>query len=386
MDVFPKILIASSRLVPQKETGSSDSAESGLRLNNLKPGQIIKAIVMDAVSPRKARLRILGKTVIAKTGIPLDKGETILLEVAKTGKQPVLKLIWNEGGRHSLSLSGTGQPVYDMLTRSGLNNVVTDLFSELKSPPHLKSHTAGGLLTAQKFIFMLETALRQIALKSGSIDKELIPRLIRYGGLTLENKFGKALPFGNNTIQTVAGEALKLDVKALALKIADASIPGGSEAGQAALKLVEVLETLQLMNHYASETSGKYLIPFPVYVEDLFRFGQILIDVDKKQGPINNREDRLVRVSFLLELSGIGDFLAEVLVYKTTVSGSISVGSGEVKQLVDRNIPGLIHRLNENGFDIQQFDCRVESPEALANTSLADKMIEKSEGLLNLIV
>jgi len=79
-------------------------------------------------------------------------------------------------------------------------------------------------------------------------------------------------------------------------------------------------------------------------------------------------------------------FLAEVLVLKKTVSGSIRVGSNDVKQLVDRNLPGLVNRLNENGFEIQNLDCRVISPEALAETSLMDKMIDTNDGLLNLIV
>ena len=387
MDVFPKILISSSRLVPHAKTGSSKLTDPQLKLPALKPGQIIKAIVLDSQSSRQTRLQILGKTLVAKTDVPLNKGETILLEVSKAGQQPVFKLIWNEGGGLNLGSSGAGQNAYAMLTRSGLNNVVIDLLAELNAALDMRSSAANpSPHVIQKLLSMLETSLQQISLKSGSADKEMLPRLIRYGGLTLENKLGHAVLHGKNTFQALAGESLKMDVKAIALKIAEALSPRGDDAGQSALKFVEFLETLQLMNHYASETSGRYLIPIPVFFDDLFRFGQILIDMDRKHGSTKNKEDRLVRVSFLLELSRIGDFLAEVLVYKTTVSGSVTVGSREIKQLVDRNIPGLIHRLKENGFDVQHLECRVTSPEKLAGTSLVDNMIERSEGLLNLIV
>ena len=81
MDFLPKILISSSNLVPQGQLDSPESLGShGTKgkLPNFKPGQIIKATVLEAVSVRQAKLQILGKTILAKTGIPLVKGEPIL--------------------------------------------------------------------------------------------------------------------------------------------------------------------------------------------------------------------------------------------------------------------------------------------------------------------
>lgn len=390
MDFLPKILISSSNLVPQGQPDSSDSSGSRGKLPNFKPGQIIKATVLETVSVRQARLQVLGKTILAKTGIPLVKGETILLEVSKTGQEPILKLIWNEGSGHNVSSSGTGQDVLGMLTRSEPYKVLTELLHTVKSS--LQSSGKSDNISnppekpVQNLLTSLERAIENISLQSTSADKGLIQRLIKYGGLTLENKLGNAVHMKNETMQQLAKESSEMDMKAIALKIAEATGGKGSESGHAALKVVEFFENLQLINQYASETSGRYLLPIPILFDDLFRFGQILIDMDKKEGSKNKKEDRLIRVSLLLELSSIGDFLAEILVLKKTVSGSISVGSNDVKQLVDRDMPGLVNRLNENGFEIQNLDCRVISPETLAETSLMDKMIDTNDGLLNLIV
>jgi len=112
----------------------------------------------------------------------------------------------------------------------------------------------------------------------------------------------------NETMQQLAKESSEMDMKAIALKIAEATGGKGSETGYAALKVVEFFENLQLINQYASETSGRFLLPIPILFDDLFRFGQILIDMDKKEGSKKKKEDRLIRVSLLLELSSIGDF------------------------------------------------------------------------------
>lgn len=388
MDFLPKILISSSNLVPQ---GQPDSPGTNGKLPNFNPGQIIKATVLEAVSVRQARLQVLGKTLLAKTGIPLVKGETILLEVSKTGQEPVLKLIWNEGSGHNVSSSGTGQDVLGMLTRSEPYKVLTELLHTVKSSLQSSGSKSDNISNppekpVQKLLTSLERSIENISLQSASADKGLIQRLIKYGGLTLENKLGNAVQMKNETMQKLAKESSEKDMKAIALKIAEATGGKGSETGHAALKVVEFFENLQLINQYASETSGRYLLPIPILFDDLFRFGQILIDMDKKEGSKKKKEDRLIRVSLLLELSSIGDFLAEILVLKKTVSGSISVGSNDVKQLVDLSMPGLVTRLNENGFEIQNLDCRVISPETLAKTSLMDKMIDTNDGLLNLIV
>lgn len=393
MDFLPKILISSSNLVPQGQPDSSGppgSHSTKGELPNFKPGQIIKATVLEAVSARQARLQVLGKSILAKTGIPLVKGETILLEVSKTGQEPVLKLIWNEGSGHNVRSSGTGQDVLGMLTRSEPYKILTELLHTVKSS--LQSSGKNDNISnppekpGQKLLTSLERSIENISLQSASADKGLVQRLIKYGGLTLENKLGNALHMGNRTVQQLAKESSEMDMKAIALKIAEISGGKGSESGQAALKVVEFFENLQLINQYASETSGRYLLPIPIIFDDLFRFGQILIDMDKKEGSKKKKEDRLIRVSLLLELSSIGDFLAEILVLKKTVSGAISVGSNDIKKLVDRNMPGLVTRLNENGFEVQNLDCRVISPETLAKTSLMDKMIDTNDGLLNLIV
>jgi hypothetical protein len=364
MDVSPKILISLSKLVPQGQSGSSEfpgSPGAKGKMPNFTPGQIIKATILEAVSSRQARLQILGKTILAKTSVPLVKGETILLEVSKTGQEPVLKLIWNEGRGHNVSSSGTGQDILGMLTRSDPSKVLTELLHSLKSSL-LSSNKSDTLQNSiekplQKLLISLERSLENISLQSGSADKGLVQRLIKYGGLTLETKLGNAVHMKNETMQQLAKESSELDMKAIALKIAEVAGGKGSEPGHAAFKLVEFFENLQLINQYASETSGRYLLPIPILFDDLLRFGQILIDMDKKGGSKKKKEDRLIRVSLLLELSLIGDFFAEILVFKKTISGSISVGSKEVKQLVDRNMPGLVRRLNENGFEIQNLDC-----------------------------
>ncbi len=380
MDLFPRILISSSDLVPSGQPGANE------KLPKFKPGQIIKAKVLGAVSSRQARLQIAGKTMLAKTGISLVDGETILLEVSKGGSEPILKLIWSEGNRHV----NAGHDLLGMLSRSGPYKLLTELLNTLKSSIH-STYDTGNLKnksekSIQKLLARLENSVQEISLKSDSADRGLINRLIKYGGLTLESRLGNAVNMKNETIKTIVKESSELDMKALALKIAEVLGKEGSAAGRAAGKFAEFLETLQLFNQYTSETSGRYLLPMPILFDNLLKFGQLLIDIDKKDDFKKKKEDRLIRISLLLELSNIGDFLAEILVLKKNVTGFISVGSNAVKMLVDQNIPSLVNKLNENGFEIQSLDCRVISPKTLAETSLIDKMINKDDGLLNLIV
>ncbi len=88
----------------------------------------------------------------------------------------------------------------------------------------------------------------------------------------------------------------------------------------------------------------------------------------------------------MLELTNLGDFLAEFSILKEAVSGSFRVIDDHARVLIENHLPDLKRRLTAHGFEVRHIECRVVRPDILAGISLIDDVADEGEGLLNLVV
>jgi len=211
-------------------------------------------------------------------------------------------------------------------------------------------------------------------------------RLIETSGLKWEHKL--AAFFSNNTTLSPEKiqELLNHDMKALSMKAAS-QVPADQQATlQSMRSFSEGIENLQLLNQHLFEESGRFLLHLPILFDGTLNFGQLLIDLNQSQDS-KNQDDRPLRISFLLEMTSLGEFLADFSILKNQIIGSFGVANQEIQAFIKENLPGLESKLSAHGFDVTPISCKVLSPETLAGTSLIEKALSDSgQGVLNIVI
>ncbi|MBU0995494.1 MAG: hypothetical protein KJ737_23610 [Proteobacteria bacterium] len=234
---------------------------------------------------------------------------------------------------------------------------------------------------------LIRELVKSMSLKSDSPDTDLAKNFVRKSGMAWEKKLSFMIQAEKTvTRQKVNDMALK-DLKGLALSTLSSLDESDKNTGTVLRNFVDTLEQLQVINRYSSEESGKYLLPFPVMVNESFKFGQLLIDLGKENNKDKPLKDRVVKVAFILELSNLGDLRADFSIFRKSVMGVFGVGKREFRTIVKREIPGLEKRLKTLGYKVSGIDCQVIDPVVLSNTTLTNQVIKKeSDGILNLVI
>jgi len=179
---------------------------------------------------------------------------------------------------------------------------------------------------------------------------------------------------------------LNQDIKALIQKELLMAGPDYPESLKMAASFSETLENFQLLNHQSSE-SGRFLLPFPVFSENVFRFGQLFIDTGGKNRNDEGSADKLIRISFLLDMTHLGPLRADFSILKKEISGRFLLNDEDTCQYVRLMIPELKDRLKDIDYKVHEIDCLTGEKNRIQPMSLIEEMINTgSERVLNIVI
>ncbi|MBF0118075.1 MAG: hypothetical protein HQK79_04515 [Desulfobacterales bacterium] len=324
---------------------------------NLKDGQIIEAKVAKIISSHQAELIISGQKVLAQTYTPLMEGERALFKVLKSGEElKLMEFIEEKKGGNIINLT---RGFIKTLDYAGPYKQLFKLFENKDNP----------------FFELLKT----MSLKSEIPDHDFLKNLLNGSGLIWEKKVSTEL--NNNKNIAYADN----DLKGIALKIL-ASTDEKDEKVEIIKAFVEELENMQLLNKKAFDELDRYLLPIPILFDETLKFGQLLIDLSGRKNREKDPSDRIINISFLLEMSNIGHIKADFSILKKALTGTFYVINEEIKAFIENNIPELNSNLKKHGFEIHSIYCRVADEKTLSKTSLTEKIVNNGDTLLNLII
>ena len=361
-------------LASSSEVWVDQKTDTNTALKNLKKGQLIEAKVDKAVSPRQAQLLIQGKTVSARTYVPLQPGQVILLKATDAGPQPLFKFVETKGE----NLIHVPQGALETLGRRGPYEL---LFRILET---IRLYDVNGKDRFQRKIFeRIENLVKSFSIKSSHPD---IRSIIKRSGISWEYKLSSALKSGKPLPAGLVQRLVDGDLKGLALQLAVSLSEEGESLSQDIRAFIESLDRLQLLNSHASKETGRYALPLPVLLDESLRFGQIYIDLGKDSDADPNKSDRVIRVSLLLEMSNLGHIQADLAILKNALTGSLGVESDAIRFFIETHVPLLIKKLKKSGFEVHDMTCRTVSPEAIATASLTNQLVDLNEGVLNIVI
>ena len=143
-------------------------------ISGLKQGQILNAKVISAGPGNKAQLMVSGQNISAKTDLPLIPGTTLSLQVNR-GDNGTISLRLTPDALLTQSGMNTGSPAGPVLGKilQGIDQVLPQLGKT--------NHPA------------LKAILQNLALSSGTADKDFLPNLMQNVGVSMENKIADFL-------------------------------------------------------------------------------------------------------------------------------------------------------------------------------------------------
>jgi hypothetical protein len=156
---------------------AAERTDTLLRL--LRPGQLLRASVIDTPRPGIARLRIGGQQLNARTPLPLQKGETLLLQVARGLPHPLLRL--NPKSGTDARLPPTQQLARHALARALPPEVIEQQLARIPAQALPRLPQAERLMLA----------LRPPATSLKALDPDTLQRTIQQSGIFLEALLGR---------------------------------------------------------------------------------------------------------------------------------------------------------------------------------------------------
>lgn len=323
--------------------------------NEIVAGKVIKSLSLKDVV-----LLINGRRFTARTHTPLEEGRILSLKVEEVLPVPVLKLL----GTKFSSADVINIPVLLSAMKENIWKSMFEGIIELGLPKK----------DAALFKALLNDLSQQLFLKS---SPDFLKTFIEKSGMSWEAKLGKLC------LQKMAGKdsvdkLISDDLKGLSSKFLTIN-----EEKEALLsRFVSTLKNIQLLNHIGLEQERKIFLPLPFQLPDGFLgVGQLLVHLNQEKNDErekNGTEKNLFHITFLLELSDLGQLRADLNIKGKEIDAGFYLTKEETRLLIEQNIPSLVNNLEEKGFSIRRMTFHMKEIEILENALI--KEIFNKEG------
>ena len=241
--------------------------------------------------------------------------------------------------------------------------------------------TAKGPLTPAR-LNKLRDLLFSLSLKSELPDNGFLPRLLERSGMLWEKNLASIVRSESTRSgkadfnRTDFDRARQEDLKGYILSLLSRVDPEDKEQLLPLREFVDAIEKFQVLNSHSSDSS-RYLIPFPIFSNDSFSFGQLFFDLGGEKNEARPDAPRLVRVSLFLTMTNLGALRVDLSVLNKDISAMFQVEDDSVVSFIKTMMPTLRKRLRSHGFQLLQVECRRGTPERLSKTCLVDRMVRK---------
>ena len=224
---------------------------------------------------------------------------------------------------------------------------------------------------------LLNDILMGLSLKSDVRDDQFLPQIIKNMGLSFEKKLATGLEdasgkkLDKKTVAHVIKQLAGQDLKAAALSLA--GMESDPSKTTVLKNISDALDSFAQLNVKSgdsgqSQDGARFLLPFPVWREDGFDFGQLMVDTGNTGTA--NRGKKMLSISFLLNMTTLGPLRADFSILDKTIAGRFLLENQETCDYLTPKISDLKQRLSGIGYQAGIIDCRVARPEQIVPTSL----------------
>ena len=348
---------------------------------NLKPGRIINAKVLDVTAQNRVQLLVGGQKLTVSTQLPLTQGMDIPMKVVRSQDGIVLKPFTTPPSPTSTDTArpavNTERPMASVPTTLPNSNAVNRTEKSLQTASFQSFSPAkifqglGALSQAREPV--LNDILMGLSLKSNVRDDQFLPKIIENMGLSFEKKLANGLEDApdKKTVAHVIKQLAGQDLKAASLSLA--GMESDPNKTTVLKHISDALDNFAQLNVKSGDSGQsqdgiRFLLPFPVWREDGFDFGQLMVDMGKTG--TTKTEKKILSVSFLLNMTALGPLRADFSILDKTITGRFLLENQEICNYLTPKVSELRQRLSGIGYQAGNIDCQVARPEQIAPTSL----------------
>ncbi|WP_320043910.1 hypothetical protein [uncultured Desulfobacter sp.] len=373
---------AALKILPGKQT-SSTSTESGI-----KPGQTMDAKVLDVTAQNRAQLLVSGQKLSVSTRHPLVRGMDLPMKVIRSQDGIVLKPILTPSVPVSSQTAGSAKnaesPMPFVQTALPDSQTLAETKKSFRPTPFQSFSPAkiflGLSALSQANEPLLNDILMGLSLKSDVRDDHFLPKIIENMGLSFEKKLAHSLEDApdKKTVAQVIKQLAGQDLKAATLSLNGMESDSDKTTAKTTVNTTVLKHISDALDHFAQvnvksgdsgqpQEGARFLLPFPVWREDGFDFGQLMVDTGKT-GSANTK--KMLSISFLLNMTVLGPLRADFSILDKTISGRFLLENQAICDHLIPKITDLRQRLSKIGYQAGNIDCQVARPEQIAPTSL----------------
>ena len=371
---------AALKILPGKQKSSA------LLESSIKPGQTVGAKVLDVTSQNRVQLIVGGQKLTVSTQLPLVRGVDIPMKVLRSQDGIVLKPVPAPVSTDPAGpgINSTRGPVVNtgrlMSSASAALPDSNPLPGPEKSfqPSAFQSFPLAKIFQGLSALShtrepVLNDILMGLSLKSDIRDDQFLPKILENMGLSFEKKLATGLAdvSDKKTVAHVIKQLVDQDLKAASLSLSTTENNPGKVS---VLKhIADALDNLAQLNVKSGDSGqnqdgARFLLPFPVWREDGFDFGQFMVDMGK--AGTANTEKKMLSISFLLNMTALGPLRADFSLLDKTISGRFLLENQATCDYLTPKISDLRQRLSGIGYQAGSIDCQVARPEQIAPASL----------------
>ena len=143
-----------------------------------------------------------------------------------------------------------------------------------------------------------------------------------------------------------------------------------NDHGDIHLKRLQIaLKNVQLLNQHGMKQDGKIFLPIPIQLpEGFFTVGQLVLQFPQRERESSKSKpdnDKKYKISFFIELSGLGPLRIEFLIQGKKVQGQFLIAEQRAKDIIEKALPAFIYILKEKGYAPDAVKCFIEDPAAI---------------------
>jgi hypothetical protein len=303
--------------------------------------EVVQGRVIQVLADQDAVIAIKQRHVIARSQVPLEKDQVLVLRVEETSPTPLLRVLGRAGR----------SPGAGFLMQAADQNPWRQMLDHLEKS-----------VTFSKEQLQLRHVLKDLStLPQTPGSPQFLREWVEKSGLCLEARLRslclRGRPSAEEVDRLTAG-----DLKGLLAKMMN----GGEAVPPMAGNLHRVLEHLQWFNHGSLDQEGKMFLLLPCLASDgSWTVAQLLIAREGKGGSGERRSAEGCRVVWVSEFSNLGWVRAEATVQGKGVGIGFLSGRAESASLLQEHLPVLIGILEAQGFHVGQARCGTLAPEIL---------------------
>jgi hypothetical protein len=325
---------------------SAGPLTASIRLPALLKNEIVQGKVIQLLADQDAVIAIKHRNVIARSQVPLEKDQVLLLRVEQTSPTPLLRLLGSVGRA----------PGAASLLQAVEQNPWRQVLESLGKPMAISRE--------QRLLRDLLNDLSTLFSKPG--DRSPLREWVEKSGVSLESRLCTLCRQGRQTPDEV-DRLLSGDLKGLLARM----VHEEEVAPPMVERLFKLIETLQWFNHGSLDQAGKLFLLLPCQVSDGFwTVAQLLIHKEEEGSSTSRSKAKACRIVFLAEFSNLGWVRAEVTVEGKEVRMGFLSGSADSATLLQRQLPVLIGNLKSQGFQVRDARCGMLDPDLLKHSMI----------------